>query len=144
MNSLAGKPVLIIDALATSRVQLQKAFEKFGFDRPHTVVDVKDALWHLQSTDYSIIVCDYDLGEGTDGQQLLEYLRTLDLISRNTIFIMVTAENAYDKVVAVAECAPDDYLLKPFSIEQLRARLKKLLARQALFAAIDRASDRKD
>ncbi len=144
MSSLAGKPVLIIDALATSRVQLQKAFEKFGFDRPHAVVDVKDALWHLQSTDYSIIVCDYDLGEGTDGQQLLEYLRTRDLISRNTIFIMVTAENAYDKVVTVAECAPDDYLLKPFSVEQLHARLKKLLDRQALFAAIDRAADRKD
>jgi DNA-binding response OmpR family regulator len=144
MNSLAGKRVLIIDALATSRVPLQKAFESFGFERPHAVVDFKDAVWHLESNNYSIIVCDYDLGEGTDGQQLLEYLRTRDLISRNTIFIMATAESAYEKVVTVAECAPDDYLLKPFSTEQLYARLKRLLDRQTQFAAIDLAADRKD
>lgn len=144
MSSLAGKQVLIIDSLAGMRAQLQKAFQHFGFDNPHSVADIKDALWHLQSVNYSVILCDYDLGEGTDGQQFLEYLRTRDLISRNTIFIMATAERSYEKVLAVAECAPDDYLLKPFTNEQLHARIEKMLERQTQFAAIDRATDTKD
>jgi len=144
MNSLAGKQVLIVDALPAMRAQLQKAFQSFGFDNPHAVADIKDALWHLQSVNYSIIVCDYNLGEGTDGQQFLEYLRTSDLISRNTIFVMATAERGYEKVVAVAECAPDDYLLKPFTPEQLHARIEKLLERQEQFSAIDQAADIKD
>src|SRR5574343_381022 len=103
MSELAGKQVLIIDALPGMRAQLQKAFQSFGFPLPHAVADIKDALWHLQSVNYSIILCDYDLGEGTNGQQFLEYLRTSDLISRNTIFIMATAERTYERVMVVAE-----------------------------------------
>lgn len=144
MNNVVGKQVLIIDSLPGMRAQLQKAFQQFGFTNPHAVADIKDALWHLQSVNYGIILCDYDLGEGTDGQQFLEYLRTRDLISRNTIFIMATVERSYEKVVAVAECAPDDYLLKPFTTEQLLYRVEKLLERQMQFAAIDRATDAKD
>ncbi len=143
-NSLSGKHVLIIDSLPGMRAQMQKTLQQFGFDSPHAVASIKDALWHLQSVNYSLILCDYDLGEGTDGQQFLEYLRTRDLISRNTIFVMVTAERSYEKVVVAAECAPDDYLLKPFTTEQFNVRIDRLLERQAHFAAVDRATDAKD
>lgn len=144
MNNVTGKQVLIIDALPAMRAQLQKDFQQFGFDSPHAVADIKDALWHLQSVNYSLILCDYDLGEGTNGQQFLEYLRTGDLISRNTIFVMATAERTYERVMVVAECAPDDYLLKPFTSDQLYSRIIHLLERQEHFAAIDHAADAKD
>lgn len=144
VNQFSNKKVLVIDDLAGMRTQLQMSLSQSGFEKLHVMSSIRDALAVMQNNRYDIILCDYFLGDGTNGQQFLEYLRTRDLISRNTIFIIITAENAYENVVTAAECAPDDYLLKPFTAEQLNNRLEKLLERQARFAAIDKASDAKD
>ena len=42
---------------------------------------------------------------------------------------MVTAESIYEKVVATAELAPDDYMIKPFSLVELLARVRSLIRR---------------
>ena len=47
------------------------------------------------------------------------------MIKSATIFMMVTAERSYEKVVSAVELAPDDYLIKPFSGEVLRTRLEE-------------------
>jgi tetratricopeptide (TPR) repeat protein len=57
---------------------------------------------------------------------------------------MVTGESSYDKVVLAAECSPDDYLLKPFTAEELNIRLESLLERRDAFTPVDLAYDRKD
>ena len=61
--------------------------------------------------------------EGQDGQQLLEDLRHHKLIPPWAIFIMLTSEGAYDKVVSAAELQPTDYILKPFTAEVLNQRI---------------------
>lgn len=126
------------------RSQLRMSLSSSGFAKLHLVANIKDALERLAANHYDVVLCDYSLGDSTNGQQFLEYLRTADLIDRNTIFVMITAEQSYAKVVAASECAPDDYLLKPFTAAQLNTRLEKLLERQEYFSAIDQASDKKN
>lgn len=140
----SDKKVLIIDDLAGMRTQLQMSLTHSGFEKLHVVGSIKDALAKIDTERYDIILCDYFLGDSTDGQQFLEYLRTRGLISHNTIFIMITAERSYEKVVSAAECAPDDYLLKPFTAEQLNQRLTKLIERQTRFFSVHKAHDAKD
>jgi len=144
VNQFSSKRVLVIDDLAGMRTQLQMSLAHSGFEKLHVVSSIKEALALMDVGHYDIILCDYFLGDGTNGQQFLEYLRSRDLISRNTIFIMITAESSYESVVTAAECAPDDYLLKPFTAEQLNTRLEKLLERQARFYAVDKAVDAKN
>lgn len=144
VNQFSSKRVLVIDDQAGMRTQLQMSLTHSGFEKLHVVATIKEALALMNNGHYDVILCDYFLGEGTNGQQFLEYLRSRGKISRNTIFIMITAESAYENVVTAAECAPDDYLLKPFTAEQLNNRLDRLLARQARFAGIDKAADAKD
>jgi len=143
-SSLSEKWVLVIDDLEGMRSQLRMSLTSSGFAKLHLSAGIKDALARMAVNHYDIILCDYSLGESTNGQQFLEYLRTNDLIAHNTVFIMITAEQAYEKVVAAAECAPDDYLLKPFTSAQFDTRLGRLLARQELFYLIDAAADAKD
>ncbi len=143
-SDIAEKWVLVIDDMESMRSQLRMSLSSSGFAKLHLVANIKDALERMASNHYDVILCDYSLGDGTDGQQFLEYLRTNDLIARNTIFVMITAEQAYEKVVSVTQCVPDDYLLKPFTAAQFNARLEKLLDRQAYFADIDKASDSKN
>ncbi len=141
---VSEKWVLVIDDLEGMRSQLRMSLSSAGFAKLHVVSCIKDALERMESSRYDVILCDYSLGDSTDGQQFLEYLRTNDLISRNTIFVIITAEQAYEKVVSASECAPDDYLLKPFTSAQFTARLEKLLEKQAYFLAIDKATDSKN
>lgn len=144
VNQFSSKRVLVVDDQPGMRTQLQMSLTHSGFEKLHVVASIKEAMALMNNGHYDIVLCDYFLGEGTNGQQFLEYLRNRGLISRNTIFIMITAESSYENVVTAAECAPDDYLLKPFTAEQLNNRLDKLLARQTRFAVIDKAADAKD
>jgi len=143
-NDIAEKWVLVIDDMESMRSQLRMSLTSSGFAKLHVVSSIKDALERMATNRYDVILCDYSLGDGTDGQQFLEYLRTNDLITRNTVFVMITAEQAYEKVVAASECAPDDYLLKPFTAAQFNARLEKLLERQEYFSLIDKGTDSKN
>lgn len=93
----------------------------------HKVKDVQNALARIKAAHeepYDLILCDYNLGEGTNGQQLLEYLRSERLIPRKTAFIMITAESSYAKVASAVELIPDGYLLKPFTLDGLIQRIE--------------------
>ena len=143
-GQVSEKWVLVIDDVEGTRAQLRMSLSNLGFAKLHVVSSIKEALERLTIRQYDVILCDYLLGDGTDGQQFLEYLRTNDFISRNTIFIIITGEQSYERVMAASECAPDDYLLKPFTAAQFNARLEKLLEKQAYFLEIDRASNKKN
>ncbi len=144
VNKLSDKWILIIDDMEGMRSQLRMSLSSSGFAKLHVVANIREALERLAANHYDVILCDYSLGDSTNGQQFLEYLRTADLIHRNTIFVMITAEQSYAKVVAASECAPDDYLLKPFTAAEFNIRFEKLLNRQEYFTAIDKASDQKN
>lgn len=144
ITGYSDKKVLIVEHVASMRTQLQLMLTTFGFSKLHTATNIRDALRRIGEEKYDIFLCNYDLGEGTNGQQFLEYLRMNDLISRHALFVMVTSENSYEKVMLAAECAPDDYLLKPFTAEDLNVRLESLLERRDAFRQVDLAYDRKD
>lgn len=144
LSKLSDKRVLVIDDQPGMRTQLQMSLSSAGFEKLHVLPSIREALARIQTNHYHIILCDYALGEGTNGQQFLEYLRARGLISHGTIFIMITAERSYERVVTAAECVPDDYLLKPFTAEQLNQRLQKLIERQERFTEVNRARDSQD
>jgi DNA-binding response OmpR family regulator/predicted negative regulator of RcsB-dependent stress response len=143
-GGISSKWVMVIDDLEAMRAQLRMSLSNVGFARLHVVGSIKEALELLANNRYDMILCDYALGDGTDGQQFLEYLRTNDLITRNTAFIMITAEQTYERVVAAAECSPDDYVLKPFTAAQFSARMEKLVEKQEYFSVIDAETDAKN
>jgi DNA-binding response OmpR family regulator len=144
ISGVSSKWVLLIDDLEPMRAQLRLALNSVGFARLNVVGSIEEAMELLKNNRYDLILCDYALGDSTDGQQFLEYLRTNDLITRNTSFIMITAETTYTRVVAAAECSPDDYILKPFTAAQFTSRLERLVEKQEYFSVIDVETDAKN
>lgn len=138
----ADKQVLILDDLPEMRSSLRSQLAALGCEKVAVSSTVKDALEALRQTPCDVILCDYYLAGNTDGQQFLEFVRTRNLISRSTIFVMVTAEKGYENVVTAAECLPDDYLLKPFTADALKTRLERLLEKKQRLARVDALQDR--
>jgi tetratricopeptide (TPR) repeat protein len=64
---------------------------------------------------------------------LLEDLRHHKLIQPWTIFIMLTSEGVYSKVIGAAELTPTDYVLKPFTVDALLQRMRKAVDRRDVF-----------
>ena len=134
--NFAEKRVLIIDDHPGMRSSMRAILSAFGVVFVEMASTANEAIRRLQAKPFDIIVCDYFLGDGSDGQQLLEQLRRNNLITLSSIFVMVTAERMYEKVVSAVELAPDDYLIKPFSGEVLRSRLERVMAKKSAFTGI--------
>ena len=82
---------------------------------------------HLAVTkNYDAIVLDIIL-PGMDGLTLCRKFR--EEAKRTTPVLMLTARDALDDRVAGLECGADDYVLKPFALRELEARLKALVRR---------------
>ncbi|BCB25636.1 hypothetical protein SKTS_05220 [Sulfurimicrobium lacus] len=131
-----GKTFLVIDDIIGVRSSLRITITTLGGVKIDMAANAADAINKIEHRTYDIILCDYFLGEGKDGQQLLEELKRRRMIKNTTIFMMVTAERSYEKVVSAVELAPDDYLIKPFSGEVLRLRLERLANKKTFLAPI--------
>jgi len=135
---LRGLGGLLIDDLAEMRTAVRIQLADAGLERCDAARNVKEAIDRLSANRYDLIVCDYNLGQGADGQQLLELLRRRNLLPPSTVFLMITGETGYEQVATAAEYAPDDYLIKPFTSEALRTRLERILDKKKALATLYR------
>ena len=85
----------------------------------------EDALWMAQSAAYDAILLDVML-PGADGFQVCRQLRDVDVWSP---ILMLTARDAVEDRVSGLDAGADDYLVTPFSFEELLARVRALVRR---------------
>ena len=137
--SLKHATVLIIDDFQGMRSMLRDFVRTMGISAVDTASNGRDAITHLGSSRYDIVICDYNLGDGPNGQQVLEEARLKNLIGVATVWVMVTAEKTPEMVMGAAEIRPDDYLLKPINQSVLETRLTRLVARKQVLAPIESA-----
>ncbi len=102
------------------------------------------ALKLCMENNYDIILCDYNLGEGQDGQQFLEELHERDILLKGVLFLMATAETTSIQVMAAIEYRPDSYLTKPFTNEELGQRLNRLIKKNNQLRPLYDAFNQKD
>lgn len=136
MTSLRSLTALIIEPQSGMRANLHNMLNLCGITKIDHAVSSGTAIRPLKARSYDLILCEYDLGDGQDGQQLLEDLRHNKLIPLWTIFIIVTAERAYERVVSAAELAPTDYILKPFTADNLMDRIGRAIDKRTAFLPV--------
>ncbi|MCX7179833.1 MAG: tetratricopeptide repeat protein [Proteobacteria bacterium] len=127
---LSEKVGLLIDDIAAMRTTVRIQLASIGLEKCDQARDIKEAIDKLTLKHYDLIVCDYNLGKGADGQQFLELVRRKQLLPMSTAFLMITGETGYQQVSTAAEYSPDDYLLKPFTAETLGTRLVRIIEKK--------------
>lgn len=136
MSHLREIRALLVEPHAGMRVSLHNMLNLCGITKIEHALTAGTAVRAIQNKVFDLVLCEYDLGVGQDGQQLLEDVRHHKLTPLSTIFIMVTAERAYEKVVSAAELAPSDYLLKPFTADMLLERVLKAIEKRKAFVEV--------
>lgn len=140
--NLSGKRILVVDDFPDMRSLLRGMVTAFGTQQVEQARNGEEAIELLERSRFDIVLCDYNLGDGKDGQQVLEEAKHRGLLPFTTAFIMVTAENTSQMVMGALEHQPDAYLSKPVTKSVLQVRLQKLLEKKAGFRAINSALDK--
>lgn len=135
---------LIADDFSNFRATVNAMLAKLGVYQVDMASNGADVLEKCQRKPYDVILCDYDLGPGKNGQQVLEELRFKGLISRRSLFVLVSADAAKDVVMAAYDCEPDDYLMKPINARMLEQRVSRLLRQRHVLSGVYTALDADD
>jgi two-component system, OmpR family, response regulator MprA len=116
--------VLIADDELAVRSSISRALELKGY-AVGTAADGRDALERVADQSFDAVVLDLMM-PGVDG---LEVCRRMRAVGDQTPVLMLTARDAVGDRVAGLDAGADDYLVKPFALEELLARLRALLRR---------------
>jgi two-component system response regulator MprA len=116
--------VLIVDDEPAVRSALDRALRLDGYEI-QLAADGAEALDRIAETRLDAVVLDVAM-PGIDG---LEVCRRLRGAGDRTPVLMLTARDAVDDRVAGLDAGADDYLVKPFALKELKARLRALLRR---------------
>jgi two-component system OmpR family response regulator len=118
------------------------AMLKRGLVRKGHVIDLAttgvDALWMARTVQYDVVLLDVNLPEH-DGFEVCRQLRASEVW---TPVLFLSGRSGVPDRITGLDAGGDDYLVKPFSLDELDARLRAVVRRQALpRPAVLRAGD---
>jgi len=117
--------VLLVEDEPALRSTLVEALRQGGYVA-EVAADFTQAAEKIKVYRYDCVLLDLTLPDG-DG---LELLRTLKAENSQTGVLVISARNGLDDRVAVLDLGADDYLVKPFHLSELNARLRAIIRRR--------------
>jgi len=136
-----SKKILVIEDQAIIRETIKHILYSLGVRHIVEAGTGVNGIVEMRRSQFDIVLCDYNLGDGKNGQQVLEEAKHFKLLSFNAVFIMITVEQSKNMVLSALDCKPDDYLIKPFNRLQLSTRIERCIVRKEYLASIEREID---
>lgn len=129
MPGLKAK-ILVVDDSISMRMIVVSFLKKMGFTNIQEAEDGEIAMLmlregQLSDEPFELVVSDWFMPNVT-GLEFLKAVREDSLLSQ-TPFLMVTAEGEEKHVQLAVEAGVTDMIIKPFSIEQVHEKVKKIL-----------------
>lgn len=121
--------VLVVDDSKIIRQMLVGHLAEWGVHDIHEAEDGYEALSVLEERPFDLVLLDWAMPK-MNGMQVMRLLRTREGMNRNVKVIMVTAEAHKENVVVALKEGVNDYVVKPFNTETLRAKVEQILAVQ--------------
>lgn len=145
----ASKPissfrVLMVEDQQQMRQIIRESLYRLGIRQVVMTAHAEDALKAMREGSFDLVLCDYNLGDGADGQQLLETARGSRCVNPLAPWIYVTANSLRADVLAAGDYVPDGYVLKPFTDQLLARQIETLAARKQLLGPLLLAVDAQD
>ncbi|HTR96653.1 MAG TPA: SpoIIE family protein phosphatase [Candidatus Acidoferrales bacterium] len=113
--------VLIVDDEPVNRLVLARKLQQWGHE-PVQACDGAQAWAMIQAEPFRMVVTDWMMPE-MDGLELTRRIRASPLAGY-TYVLLVTARSGVEALVEGIEAGADDFVAKPFQIEELRARIR--------------------
>jgi DNA-binding response OmpR family regulator len=126
--------LLVLEDDAGLRASLRMVLEDEGYDVVEAA-DAERALHVVADSDVDLMLVDLMLG-GMDGFSFIQRARP----QTEAPIVVVSARDGVEDIVAALEAGADDYVTKPFLVDEVKARLKALMRRPSLSATAERGN----
>lgn len=118
--------IYIIEDDDNIRNLLKIALDGFGYDT-ESFETAEEGLARMKEEPPSLAIFDWML-PGMDGITAIKQIRSTEGLKNIPIMVLTAREKELDKVVGL-DCGADDYMVKPFGVLELSARIRSLLRR---------------
>lgn len=135
--------VLIVDDQVLAKGYMKYSLEELGFTNISYVDKAQAALAKIRQEHFELIVCSYNLKKDQDGYYLYDQLKHSGELPPSTAFIFISADTTSDLVHSIVELQPDDFLAKPFTVNELDKRLTRVLTRKKALRSVYRYMEKK-
>jgi len=132
-------PVLVVDDYGTMVRIIRNLLRQIGFEDIDDAADGSAALEKMGSKRYGLVISDWNM-EPMTGYDLLRRVRANPQIE-TTPFIMVTAESKTENVIAAKKAGVNNYIVKPFNAQTLKAKIEAVFAEKTeLTSAVEQTN----
>jgi two-component system chemotaxis response regulator CheY len=121
--------ILIVDDFSTMRKIERKVLKDLGFDNVEEADDGSTALQLLKNSKFDFVITDWYM-EKMQGFDLLVAIRSDADLCKIPV-MMVTAKIDQDELVAAAKAGLNGFIVKPFTAEELQAKMDRIFGRLA-------------
>jgi two-component system, chemotaxis family, chemotaxis protein CheY len=118
--------VLVVDDSKLTINIIRGLLKHLGFMDVDDAADGATALAKMREKRYGLVISDWNM-EPMTGYQLLCEMRG-DAQLKRLPFIMVTAESKTENVIAAKKAGVDNYIVKPFNAQTLKAKIETVFA----------------
>jgi two-component system, chemotaxis family, chemotaxis protein CheY len=118
--------VLVVDDYSTMVRIIRNLLRQIGFEDIDDAADGGAALEKMTAKRYGLVISDWNM-EPMTGYDLLRRVRANPQIEA-TPFIMVTAESKTENVIAAKKAGVNNYIVKPFNAQTLKAKIEAVFA----------------
>jgi two-component system chemotaxis response regulator CheY len=122
-------PVLVVDDYSTMVRIIRNLLRQLGFEDIDDASDGSSALEKMGAKRYGLVISDWNM-EPMTGYDLLRRVRA-DPQIETTPFIMVTAESKTENVIAAKKAGVNNYIVKPFNAQTLKAKIEAVFAEKS-------------
>ena len=124
--------ILIVEDQRPFLILLKGLLTNLGAKDVMTATSADQAIRFCRNHRVDIIVCDLHLGTNKkNGFELYQELQYRKMVSACAVFLLISADATRPIVLGSLEHKPDDYLLKPFALSELVARIEAILRRSS-------------
>ncbi|ARP99946.1 response regulator [Pseudorhodoplanes sinuspersici] len=121
-------PILVVDDYNTMVRIIRNLLKQIGFQDIDDASDGTSALRRLRERPYGLVISDWNM-EPMTGYDLLKEMRA-DPQLASVPFIMITAESKTENVIAAKQAGVNNYIVKPFNAQTLKAKIEAVFADQ--------------
>ena len=126
--------VLVVDDMSTMRKLIKKSLSELGYTNVVEAVDGEDAWTKISdalktNAPVGLVLSDWNMPKMKGIDLLIKVRGTTG--TKALPFILLTAESEKDQVAVAVKAGVSEYLLKPFTKEQLADKMKSAISRKA-------------
>jgi two-component system chemotaxis response regulator CheY len=118
-------PILIVDDQKTMLRIIRALLNQIGFTNVTEAIDGVKALDLMRTQNFGLVLSDWNM-DPMSGMDFLKAVRA-GSVNQNVPFIMVTAENKTENVIAAKQAGVNNYIVKPFNADTLRLKVESVL-----------------